>query len=235
MAPKASTKRKAQADDVEAADHDESPDSPKVEKKAKKSAAKDPVIPLDPSLPTNITFPIEIQYPPKAEGTIRLANWNVCGINSCIKKGFDFYVKAENPDILILTETKADKEVDNETIKSRYPYRYWGADPKKGNAGTAILSKVKPLRATLGLPTLDEKTTTGRCVTLEFENHFLLATYTPNASEKLKNMDYKKEWNFAFETYLRQLDTSKPVIWGGDFNCAPTDKDIRHSKQNWNK
>lgn len=47
----------------------------------------------------------------------------VCGINSCIKKGFDFYVKAENPDILILTETKADKEVDNETIKSRYPVR----------------------------------------------------------------------------------------------------------------
>lgn len=48
-------------------------------------------------------------------------------------------------------------------------------------------------------------------------------------------MDYKKEWNVAFEKYLRGLDAKKPVIWGGDFNCAPTDKDIRHAKPNWNK
>lgn len=48
-------------------------------------------------------------------------------------------------------------------------------------------------------------------------------------------MDYKKEWNVAFEKYLRELDATKPVIWGGDFNCAPTAKDIRHAKPNWNK
>jgi AP endonuclease-1 len=50
-----------------------------------------------------------------------------------------------------------------------------------------------------------------------------------------QNMEYKKEWNIAFEKYLRELDSKKPVIWGGDFNCAPTDKDIRHAKPNWNK
>lgn len=48
-------------------------------------------------------------------------------------------------------------------------------------------------------------------------------------------MDYKKEWNVAFEKYLRGLDAKKPVIWGGDFNCAPTEKDIRHAKPNWDK
>lgn len=48
-------------------------------------------------------------------------------------------------------------------------------------------------------------------------------------------MDYKKEWNVAFEKYLRELDAKKPVIWGGDFNCAPTEKDIRHAKPNWDK
>lgn len=48
-------------------------------------------------------------------------------------------------------------------------------------------------------------------------------------------MDYKKEWNTAFEQYLRELDAKKPVIWAGDFNVAPTEKDIRHAKPNWNK
>lgn len=90
----------------------------------------------------------------------------------------------------------------------------------------------------------------------EFENYVLIATYVPNSGDKLKvslhpdpillttqlthytpqNMEYKKEWNNAFELYLRELDSGpKPVIWGGDFNCAPTDKDIRHAKPNWNK
>ena len=109
----------------------------------------------------------------------------VCGIASCVRKGFDFYVKAEDADILILTETKVDKEFDNETIKAKYPvscpglrspaflltqryaqYRIWGADPKKGTSGTAVLSKIKPLKTRIGLPTLDEKQTAGRCITM---------------------------------------------------------------------
>lgn len=38
-----------------------------------------------------------------------------------ISQGFDFYVKAEDPDLLIITETKVDKEFPNETLKTRYP------------------------------------------------------------------------------------------------------------------
>ncbi|KAK9894178.1 hypothetical protein P389DRAFT_146722 [Cystobasidium minutum MCA 4210] len=245
MPPKtSSSKRKAKADesehekDVVDEDGDSSQEQSKVKKSqpAKKAKVqKEPVKPLDPSLPTNITFPINLTLEAKPPGTTRLACWNVCGINSCIKKGFDFYVKAENPDVLILTETKVDKEVDHDALKSRYPYRVWGADPKKGQSGTAVFSKTKPKSVKMGLPTLDEATTQGRCLTLEFENYYLVATYTPNSGDKLKNMDYKKEWNVAFEKYLRELDAQKPVIWGGDFNCAPTEKDIRHAKPNWDK
>lgn len=135
MPPKASSsKRKAVKDKVEdeesdyqgedAGEQDESQKNGKKPQAAKKAKVqKEPVKPLDPSVPTNITFPINLTLPPKSEGTIRLACWNVCGINSCIKKGFDFYIKAENPDVLIVTETKVDKEVDHEVLKSRYPVR----------------------------------------------------------------------------------------------------------------
>ena len=56
-------------------------------------------------MPTNKALPPIIDFPPKKEG-IRIVAWNVCGLVSAIKKGFFHYLAAENPDILILTETK---------------------------------------------------------------------------------------------------------------------------------
>ena len=48
----------------------------------------------------------------------------------------------------------------------RAQHRIWGSDPKKGYAGTAVFSKVKPQRVVIGLPTLDLDATKGRCITL---------------------------------------------------------------------
>lgn len=137
MPPKASSsKRKAAKDKVEDEsdhanedEHDDSQTNGKKSQASKKAKVqKEPVKPLDPTVPTNVTFPINLTLPPKAEGTTRLACWNVCGINSCIKKGFEFYIKAENPDVLIVTETKVDKEVDHDILKSRYPVSNFEAE-----------------------------------------------------------------------------------------------------------
>lgn len=35
-------------------------------------------------------------------------------------------------------------------------HRYWGTDPKKGYAGTAVLSKLEPKNVTYGLPNAGE-------------------------------------------------------------------------------
>jgi len=32
----------------------------------------------------------------------------------------------------------------------------------------------------------------------------------------------KEEWNRHFTTYIRDLDSKKPVVWAGDLNVAPT-------------
>lgn len=84
---------------------------------------------------------------------------------------------------------------------------YWGVDPKKGNAGTAILSKLKPLEVTFGLPTTTEpqsesagsefslaacssvfdRGSSGKgIITLEFESTFVVGTYVVNAGAALK-------------------------------------------------
>ncbi|KAI9609688.1 hypothetical protein KEM48_002862 [Puccinia striiformis f. sp. tritici PST-130] len=150
---------------------------------------------------------------------------NVCGINACEKKGLKTYLMAEDPDIIILSETKTQTEPDIMHIKHQFKYRYWGGDLTKGYAGVAILSKHKPIEVIYGLPTAeDQSTTKGRMITLEFASFFLIGTYTPNAGDNLKFMDRKTEWNVSFEKFLRELDAKKPVVWGGDINCALTEK-----------
>ena len=85
----------------------------------------------------------------------------------------------------------------------------------------------------------DPSETKGRIITLEFETCYLIGTYVVNAGQGLKvhsdkpisteessryqTLDAKKEWNTHFDTYIRELDTKKPVIWTGDLNVAPTE------------
>lgn len=75
---------------------------------------------------------------------MRIAAFNVCGIRASQNKGLKAYVAAENADILCLTETKIDAD-PNFDFLDIYPFRFFGADPKKGNAGIAIVSKIEPI------------------------------------------------------------------------------------------
>ncbi|KAL1717455.1 Endonuclease/exonuclease/phosphatase [Schizophyllum commune] len=167
---------------------------------------------------------------------MRIAAWNVCGLATSQKKGFKFYVEAEDPDILVLSETKVNNETVDPTLKERFPYSYWSIAEKKSYSGTAILSKHKALSVTRTLPGHpDPNYTKGRIVTLEFENTYVVGTYVPNAGTGLKTLNEKNLWNEHFTTYIRDLDKKKPVIWTGDLNVAPTAIDLANPKTNWNK
>ncbi|KAN0116643.1 Endonuclease/exonuclease/phosphatase [Russula decolorans] len=186
--------------------------------------------------PTNKVLPVKISFPPRADGATRIASWNICGLAASQKKGFKYYVEAEDPDILILTETKVNNEPVDPALTSRFPYRYWSISEKKTYSGTAILSKHKPLSVDKTLPGHpDPSSVKGRIVTLEFENYYVIGTYVVNAGQDLKTLDAKKAWNHHFEAYIRDLDKKKPVIWTGDLNVAPTAIDLGNPKTNWNK
>ncbi|KAM5535174.1 hypothetical protein V8D89_011110 [Ganoderma adspersum] len=189
-----------------------------------------------PTQPTNKVLPAHISFPEKGEDTVRVAAWNICGLAAAQKKGFKYYVEAEDADILILTETKVNNPPADPELTNRYPHRYWAISDKKTYAGTGVLSKIKPLSATYDLPGHPDKSAVkGRIVTLEFESCYVIGTYVTNAGTGLKTLDAKKEWNEHFEAYIRDLDTKKPVVWSGDLNVAPTALDLANPKTNWNK
>ncbi|KAI5119491.1 hypothetical protein M0805_009515 [Coniferiporia weirii] len=241
MAPKraaSSSKRKASP----LSDDGESDASPAPTPRTKSKKTKTPAVASTTEgfavngQPTNKVLPVRIEFPEKIAGTTRIASWNVSGLAACQKKGFKFYVEAEDPDILILTECKVNDEPEVSVLSERYPHRFWSIAGKKGYCGTAIFSKHEPLSVTKTLPGHpNEEAVKGRIVTLEFETLYLVGTYVTNAGQGLKTLKEKEVWNEHFEVYIRALDAKKPVMWAGDLNVAPTEKDLTNGKNNWNK
>jgi exodeoxyribonuclease-3 len=161
---------------------------------------------------------------------MKIISWNVNGIRAVMKKGFSDFTHKTNPDILCLQETKAhpdqvDKLLDN------YEHHYWNSADKKGYSGTAVFSKVKPLKVTYG-GGLDEGDTEGRVIILEFEKFHLVNVYTLNSQRGLTRLSYRQKWDDAFLKLLKKLEKSKPVILCGDLNVAHKEIDLARPKNN---
>ena len=166
---------------------------------------------------------------------MKIISWNVNGIRAIIKKDFIETIEKLNPDILCLQETKAQvKEVEN-ALSSLHGYSsYLNSADKKGYSGTAILSKVKPLKIIHDMATkgYDEE---GRILCAEYPDFYLVNVYVPNSGQKLERLDYRKAWDIAFLKYLKTLEQSKPIIAVGDFNVAHKPIDLKNDKANYNK
>lgn len=194
---------------------------------------------------------------------IRLASWNVNGIRSVWAKGeLQKFVSAYQPDILCLQETKAERgqsEVDLPDYEE-----YWNSADKKGYSGTAIFSKIRPLKVANGLPDAivqkyalkkdgyGDPNKEGRVITAEFNHFYVISVYTPNAKDDLSRLNLRhKHWDPAFLEYCRALEagrvsltddgfgparkSGKPVIFGGDLNVAHTEDDLARPKDNRGK
>ncbi|HDD70816.1 MAG TPA: exodeoxyribonuclease III [Candidatus Woesearchaeota archaeon] len=166
---------------------------------------------------------------------MEIISWNVAGIRSAIKKGFITFVKKRKPDIILLQETKA-QEKDIKELKDSLPEYQIHNNPaeKKGYSGTTTLTKIKPIKETDGIGN-KEFDKEGRAITLHFKEFIIVNVYVPNSGRGLPRLDYRKKWDKAFLSYLKNLKKTKPVIIGGDFNVAHEEIDLARPKQNYNK
>ena len=159
----------------------------------------------------------------------RYISWNVNGLRAAEKKGFADSMLALNADCICIQETKL-QAGQTDLVLPGYD-SYWSYAEKKGYSGTAVFTRRQPLsvRYNLGIP---EHDTEGRAVTLEFEDHWLVCVYTPNAQDGLRRIDYRMAWEDAFRDYLCALDAVKPVVVCGDMNVAHEEIDLKNPKSN---
>ena len=161
---------------------------------------------------------------------MRLISWNVNGIKSVLKKGFLDFVKQAGPDVLCLQETRSPRE----EVPVHLPdyEHYWNHAGKPGYAGTAVFTRVKPLRVTDGMGILKHDNE-GRVITLEFKDFYLVNVYVPNSKRGLERLPYRtREWDGDFLRYLKGAEKKKSVIFCGDLNVAHTEIDLANPKAN---
>ncbi len=168
---------------------------------------------------------------------MRLISWNVNGIRASVKNGFDERFAALAPDVLGLQETKATGEEVRAAVRactSADSFEVFSASAeKKGYSGTAILTRVAPLavRTGLGVPELDGE---GRLLHAEFPDFHFVTVYTPNASEGLKRLPFREQWDRSFAAFVRELSEDRAVVVCGDLNVAHASIDLARPAANYN-
>lgn len=161
---------------------------------------------------------------------MKIVSWNVNGIRAVLGKGFHDFVKKENPEIICIQETKAHPEQVDVELKD-YEHHFWNSAEKKGYSGTAIFSKIKPLKVIYDMG-IEEHDKEGRIITLEFKDFFLTTVYTPNSQRGLTRLEYRQKWDKDFLAFLKNLEEQKPVIFCGDLNVAHQEIDLKNPKSN---
>jgi exodeoxyribonuclease-3 len=176
---------------------------------------------------------------------MKLVSWNVNGIRSIHRKdALVPFLHKVKPEIACFQETKAE-EHQSEVDLPDYE-EYWNSSAgRKGYAGTAIFSKIKPLSLILGLPEdilkkyklvedgYGDPNKEGRVLAAEYRDFFVVNVYTPNAKPDLSRLKLRhKQWDPAFLAYLKRLEKKKPVIFCGDLNVAHTRDDLANPKAN---
>ena len=170
-----------------------------------------------------------------SKSKLKFIHWNINGLRPLLKtKELDTLIKEENPDFICFNEIKIDEEsIEKMSYKTLFNDKYksyWSTAEKKGYAGTAIFTKYEPEKVIYGL-NIKKHDNEGRVITLEFENFYLIACYTPNAGEGLKRLDYRiDEWDKDFFDFIKKLNEKKDIILCGDLNVAYEDIDIYEPK-----
>ena len=160
---------------------------------------------------------------------MKLISWNVNGLRAVLNKGFmDFFI-AEQPDIFCIQETKM--QPGQTAIDLEGYEEYWNSAVKKGYSGTAVFSRVKPISVEYDL-IQEEHGSEGRVITLEYNDFYLVNTYSPNSQRELARLDYRMQWQDDFRAHLQNLDEKKPVIICGDLNVAHQEIDLKNPKSN---
>ncbi|MFH1664993.1 MAG: exodeoxyribonuclease III [Candidatus Omnitrophota bacterium] len=162
---------------------------------------------------------------------MKILSWNVNGIRSAADKGFLEWLARESPDILCLQETKAHPEQLDKSLLEPEGYRtYWNHPPRRGYAGVAVYTRVKPVLVEKDL-SCEDFDTEGRLLALHYKDFLLCNVYFPNGGSGPARLAYKLDFYERFLEYLKGVK-NKDIVVCGDLNTAHKAIDLARPKEN---
>ncbi|MBH13067.1 MAG: exodeoxyribonuclease III [Leeuwenhoekiella sp.] len=157
---------------------------------------------------------------------MKIITYNVNGIRAAIRKGLLDWLKAANPDVLLLQETKAHKEqLDIDLYEETGYHDYWFSAQKKGYSGVAILSKKEPDNIVHGTG-IDYMDHEGRNIRADFGDLSIMSMYLPSGTN-IDRLEHKLRYMADFQEYAEELRKTRPnLIVSGDYNICHEPIDI---------
>ncbi len=163
---------------------------------------------------------------------MKLVSWNVNGVRSVNRYGFNDWLAEYSPDVVCLQETKAQKDQLTEEILNPHKYgSHWHSAVDKGYSGVSMYFKKEPLNILEGIGK-SEVDSEGRVLTLEYKNFFLVNAYFPNSGRDHSRLGYKLQFCKDILAFLGKLKKKKHVLLCGDFNIAHNEIDLANPKTN---
>ena len=167
---------------------------------------------------------------------MKIISWNVNGIRAVERKGdLDSLIDSENPDILMLQETKAHPEQLSKSLTHHPDYlQFYHSAEKKGYSGTSIwVKRVHSNMTTYKTGMTGFKDMEGRISRLDIDNYSYLGVYFPNGGKSEDAWKGKLVFYDKFLKYINKLRKSgRLIIWAGDVNCAHEEIDLARPKSN---
>lgn len=184
---------------------------------------------------------------------MKFITFNVNGLRSVLGKRKDGTKIAKNetstnvlfdllseqrPDVLCLQEVRCNDNVDISSMNLLtlgYTHITLNCSTaKKGYSGTGIISKMAPLKVTIGFhefPESHEINSEGRMITAEYDKYIVVNAYVPNSKADLSRLTFRtKTWENAIRKHIQflQQQQSKTVIYCGDLNVAAEPIDVHN-------
>ena len=160
---------------------------------------------------------------------MKILTLNINSIRAHIESFMEILTKNEY-DTILVQELKVDNANFPSNLLDEYGYNIKVFGQKSWN-GVATFSKHSIEDTIRGLP--DYSDANARFLECVIDGHIrLINVYMPNGDcIESPKFPYKLDWMRAFTKYIEQyLNSEEPVIIGGDFNVAITDKDIWNPK-----
>ncbi len=166
---------------------------------------------------------------------MKIITYNVNGIRAAMNKDLVGWLKAANPDVLCLQETKATSDqVDVKAFEALGYHLYWYSAQKKGYSGVAIFSKITPKHVEYGCG-IEKYDFEGRIIRLDFDTCSVMSVYHPSGSSGDDRQAFKMQWLTDFQNYIDDLKKKLPnLILCGDYNICHKPIDIHNPKSNAN-
>jgi exodeoxyribonuclease III len=164
---------------------------------------------------------------------LKVITLNVNGIRSAERKGLFRWLPRQKADIVCLQEVKAhEADLTPQMLAPKGYLGHFHCAQKKGYAGVALYSRVKPDKVTCGFGEreFDDE---GRYVEAHFGKLAVISVYLPSGSAGPHRQASKFRFLKCFIEHLEALKKrGNEVILCGDWNIAHKEIDLRNWRSN---